>query len=239
MILTFIGKRLEELRKKKGLTQETIANHLGISRSAYIGYEQGKHDPRGSLLKKMANFFGITTSEFLGEENTNQNLKILTFPVTKDGNEHIVYVPEEAKAGYLEGYKEVHYVKELHSFSLPRHEHGTFRAFEIKGDSMPPINQGFIVIGQYAESIISGKRYILTTDEEGIVFKRVYLQGSQIILISDNPYYEPYTIELKQVKELWQFYSFIGFPEYEGPIHQQILTRLAQIDNKLTASSEK
>jgi hypothetical protein len=51
-------------------------------------------------------------------------------------------VPLKASAGYLNGYADPEYVAKLPKFYLPMFKQGTFRAFEIKGDSMLPIISG-------------------------------------------------------------------------------------------------
>ncbi len=238
MNLLLFGDKLKALRKAKGITQEEVANALNISRGAYIGYEKGQNEPRATVLINLANYFRIDINHFFGDEFiTLNNVNILTFPVSDSTKEIIIYVPQEAKAGYLEGFEKIDYVKDLRTFSLPKHEIGTFRAFEIKGDSMPPIKDGFIVIGKYIDKldeINSGKRYILVTSEDGIVFKRVHLHEKNLILSSDNHNYSPYALDFSDIKEIWQFYSFVGFPEYEGSFSEQITQRLDNIEDKIS-----
>lgn len=67
--MTFhIQLRME--RAKKGLTQERIAEKLNIKRSTYAKYETGENQPDYDMLKKMADFFGVSSDYLLGI-NTN------------------------------------------------------------------------------------------------------------------------------------------------------------------------
>lgn len=68
MILEF-NEKLQELRKKKGLTQEELASFLYVSRTAISKWESGRGVPNIESLKAISQFFGITIDELLsGEE---------------------------------------------------------------------------------------------------------------------------------------------------------------------------
>ena len=51
--------RLEEIRKKRGLSQEQLGDALGVSRQTIISIEKGKYNPSLELAFKMAEFFGL------------------------------------------------------------------------------------------------------------------------------------------------------------------------------------
>lgn len=56
-------KFIKDLRIKKGLSQAEIAQKIGLSRSSYIGFEQGKTELTLSAVSKLAEFFGVTLQE--------------------------------------------------------------------------------------------------------------------------------------------------------------------------------
>lgn len=58
-------KKLQELRKQKGLTQEELAKHLYVSRAAISKWEQGRGYPGIDSLKAIASFFSLTVDELL------------------------------------------------------------------------------------------------------------------------------------------------------------------------------
>ena len=61
--------KLQELRKKKQLTQEELAEALYVSRTAVSKWESGRGYPNIDSLKAIALFFGTTVDELLsGEE---------------------------------------------------------------------------------------------------------------------------------------------------------------------------
>lgn len=62
-------EKLQELRKQKNLTQEQLAQHLYVSRTAISKWELGRGYPSIDSLKEIATFFSITIDELLsGEE---------------------------------------------------------------------------------------------------------------------------------------------------------------------------
>ena len=61
-----LGKRLAELRNKKGLSQYELAERLGFSRGKLANYEQGSRQPDYDTLLKLSEYFGVSTDYLLG-----------------------------------------------------------------------------------------------------------------------------------------------------------------------------
>lgn len=59
-------KFIKELRLKKGLAQVEVAEKIGISRSSYISFEQGKIELNMSEASKLADIFGVSLEEMKG-----------------------------------------------------------------------------------------------------------------------------------------------------------------------------
>lgn len=61
--------RLEEMRKKKGIKQEELADALEVSRQTIGSLENGRYNPSILLAFKIAKFFGVTIEDiFIYEE---------------------------------------------------------------------------------------------------------------------------------------------------------------------------
>ena len=54
-----IGENLKFLRKNKKISQEELANSLGLTRSSYSGYENGVAEPNVQNLLKFSEFYGL------------------------------------------------------------------------------------------------------------------------------------------------------------------------------------
>lgn len=231
--MELISKNIKYLRGTRGWTQEQLASKLDIKRSLVGAYEESRADPRLTTLLKLASLFHTTVDVLISkdvEDSFNgENLEIskagnqvLAITIDEEGRENIEIVPQKAAAGYKNGYSDPEYIKELPRFKLPiLPENRTYRAFEIVGDSMLPIQPGSIVVGEYVEDIMdikNGKTYILVTRDDGIVYKRVfnYINDSgNLFLVSDNRQYSPYQIKADEVIEAWSAKAFISvdFPE--------------------------
>ena len=61
------GKRLQELREKKGLSKSEVAKLLGISRPSYVNYENGKNNP-SRTIDKLCTLFGVSADYILGTD---------------------------------------------------------------------------------------------------------------------------------------------------------------------------
>jgi transcriptional regulator with XRE-family HTH domain len=64
-ILLALGKRIRELRAKRGFSQEAFADHCGLHRTAMSLIERGKRVPNLRTLVTISSGFGITLSELL------------------------------------------------------------------------------------------------------------------------------------------------------------------------------
>ncbi len=63
-----IGNTLTDLRKRKGLSRQNLADELGISVHTYIKCENESVKPPYETLSKLADFYGVTTDYLLGRE---------------------------------------------------------------------------------------------------------------------------------------------------------------------------
>ncbi|WP_276351490.1 helix-turn-helix domain-containing protein [Cohnella caldifontis] len=61
-----IGERLRELRLSRNISQEEVARHIGITRSAYSHYEINNRQPVYETLIKLAAFFDVSIDYMLG-----------------------------------------------------------------------------------------------------------------------------------------------------------------------------
>ncbi|MBR4092608.1 MAG: helix-turn-helix transcriptional regulator [Oscillospiraceae bacterium] len=62
------NEKLQELRKKRGLTQEELAEYLYVSRTAISKWESGRGYPNISSLKDISKFFSVSIDDLLSGE---------------------------------------------------------------------------------------------------------------------------------------------------------------------------
>ncbi|WP_226390211.1 XRE family transcriptional regulator [Penaeicola halotolerans] len=246
--MSVLSEHIKSLRKQQGLTQEQLAAELGIKRSLLAAYEEGRAEPRLQNLLTISVFFGKSIDELLGRSSSTStpkgsvgnSPKVLAITVDRQERENIELVPQKASAGYLNGFSDPEYIENLPKFQLPMLQNGTFRAFEIKGDSMLPLRPGTIVIGRYvegAEQIKNSKTYILVTAQEGVVYKRVFnylKENGKLFLVSDNTTYQPYQVTGEEILEIWEAVAYISldFPDPQEKVEVD-LPKLKSLINQL------
>ena len=64
--------KLKELRKNMKITQKEVATQLGVSIQAYSSWETEKTEPSNEMLKKLADFFGVSIDELFTDESYSQ-----------------------------------------------------------------------------------------------------------------------------------------------------------------------
>ena len=62
-----LGEALKEHRVRCQMTQEFVAEHLGVSRQAVSKWENGSSDPSTSNLLALAKLYGVDAAELLRE----------------------------------------------------------------------------------------------------------------------------------------------------------------------------
>ena len=63
-----LGTRLAELRKEQGLTQQQLADSLGVSQQSVAAYEVGRLRIAVSILPRLARLLGVSIEALIGEE---------------------------------------------------------------------------------------------------------------------------------------------------------------------------
>lgn len=61
--MTNLGEKIKFLRKQKNISQETLADHLGISFQSISKWENGISLPDVTMIPAIASFFGVSTDE--------------------------------------------------------------------------------------------------------------------------------------------------------------------------------
>lgn len=266
MLANFISSNIKFLRKKANLSQDELSAQLGIKRTSLSGYEIGSTEPNIELLTKLSQFFKISIDQLinidlqsLSELEFNQlinrtsieiegkRIRILATTVDSENNENVEMVTVAAKAGYTNGYADPDYIKVLPTFHLPfLSKNRKYRMFPIMGDSMPPVEQGSWVTGEYLQNwnfINNGSPYIIITKNDGIVFKVVYNQiteNGHLLLCSTNPIYEPYLVHVNDVLEIWKFVHYICHTLPDANLgNDEISTALFQIQKDMADLKHK
>ncbi len=197
---------------------------------------------------------------FMSEDVSN-NMRMLTIVTNASGDEKILHVPVPAQAGYASEINNPTFIEELPAYTLPDYKYkvGTHRSFDVAGDSMEPtLFEGDKVICSYLEpnlwtnSIKDNYVYVVVTRGDVLV-KRVYNkinENKRFILVSDNDYYDPYPVDIVDVKEMWyvraKLSPFLPSPSnISTMVHDEVkelrstLTQQSRVIKNLNESMER
>ena len=86
--MSCVMNNVERIRSSHGLTQEQLADVLGVSRVTYISVTKGKRDLTTSELEKLSAYFNVPIAEFFDQPRNNEKFKQMYFYILryfKDG----------------------------------------------------------------------------------------------------------------------------------------------------------
>lgn len=192
---------LKSARKAKGLTQQQVADYVGISQNNYSYWERGVVKIDNLSLQKLSKLFDCTIDYLLGRTDnpkTHDN-----FPAVQLIKMNVI---GSVRAGYdgcadEEYTGEEEYIPMSEFRGLPAED---FFVLRIKGDSMyPMLIDGDKVLVQRMSSVDSGSIAVVLYNGDEATVKRVqYVQGGDYLtLIPINTAYPPKTIRGADLEE--------------------------------------
>lgn len=145
------------------------------------------------------------------------NGRVLTITVDRENNENTELVPVQAQAGYSLQHNEATYLQDLPRYLIPGFENGTYRAFEVSGDSMEPtLNHRDVVVCSYVDNwrlLVPGDVYVVVTDES-VMLKRIHERitdrAGEVMLHSDNSHRKPYPMDAADITQIWRVRGYIS-----------------------------
>lgn len=254
-----LSSNIRFLRKRKRLTQNVLAESLGIKRSNVNNYENGTAIPPVNIILALSDLFHISVDTLLRinlaslresqlytiEHGTDMfvkgnELRVLTTTVDSQNRENIELVSIKAKAGYTTGYFDPEFISGLPVFHLPfLSPEKKYRTFQISGDSMLPIPDKSWVTGEFVQDLSSIKDnglYVVLTLNEGVVFKKIVnelREKGTLRMISLNREYDPYDLPMAEIREVWKFVHFISSEVTENLEQESLHRQIEFIKNQL------
>ncbi|MDE7124423.1 MAG: XRE family transcriptional regulator, partial [Eubacterium sp.] len=127
---------LKALRNERHITQQQLADTLGLSRSTIGMYEKGEREPDFETSEAIADYFNVRLDDLVGRKNTNSLLSptistdTVTFPVIGEiaaGYDH--FAVEDWSGETVE----------IPTYYLKGRKQDDFFVLSVKGDSMYPL----------------------------------------------------------------------------------------------------
>ncbi|MAQ75639.1 MAG: transcriptional regulator [Aquimarina sp.] len=259
-----IDEKIKAVIDALELNNHSFAKKIGVTSTTIDSIITGRLQSDGSrkrtkpgydLLESIIKEFNVDPEYLFGKSNSifkNQNTEIQTYggipqviAVNQEGEENVVYVPIKARAGYLDGYGDTEFIEKLPSFNMPHLTNGTYRCFEVQGNSMVrTFFDGDLVFGKYVEElndIKDGRVYVIVSKNDGIVLKRVInriKERGKLILKSDNKdgNYPTFTINSEEIIEAW-YVTMYASKQMPEPV--DVYDRLHDLESKIVILEEE
>jgi phage repressor protein C with HTH and peptisase S24 domain len=200
------GKDLRKALKANDLTMETAADKMGISRGTLYNIIK-KDDLDEDIVQNVQDKLNIFLNEpavpYIQQRRENKN---------HDSPYLVPFVDIPAQAGYTKAYQQIDYIQTLKKYPiLPDVDPvgAVWRYFQIEGDSMEPeIMGGDVILASQViredwQNLRDKYTHVVVTDED-LWIKDVHkLNDDEWILLSQNEAYEPFKLNVADVRQVW------------------------------------
>ena len=220
-----IGKCIKNLRLQKGVTQEALANYLGVSYQAVSKWETEANIPDITLLPKLSMFFGVTIDDFfkISKNNHFERINNMLLNERRISDENFVYAQRFLEQVVLEDEKNVEALCLLSQIYNHRakSDHELAKKYAEQGLCYEPFKRALHVSLIEASNGITGDGYI--DNHRGIseFYSRFvekypkYFLGYKILmkqLLADGQFEEVEQLieEARKLEDNYVFYIYEG-----------------------------
>ncbi len=181
---------VQELADARGIPIYQMLTDLGFGKGTFSTWKKRGTIPSGSVLQKIADYFGVSVEYLLGKEDSAPTPPDYT---SLPG----IFVPKMKKVpllGKTACGEPIYSPNYDDGFALLPEEFAADFALEAKGDSMTGahINDGDIVYFVAQDMVDNGQIAAVAIGEE-VTLKKVYYyrESNKLVLQPENPNYEP------------------------------------------------
>lgn len=168
-----LGKKIRRYRDGLGLTQAELASKLGLTYSSVSQWESGRAVPRTPVIRQLADLFGTTVSELMGEEADASAIKGTSRMVPLLGYAHMGDFEDE---GELCDEVEVPAsIADAHPHGFMIHAHGGCMDNRFPHDAL-------LLVDPDMEPV-NGQPVLAETEDHGAVV-RLYTRGTSTVMLT-------------------------------------------------------
>lgn len=193
--------RLKFYREKKGLSQQELAEAVGVSRSAVTKYEAGERFPDEAVLLKIASVLGCSLDSLMGRDFDSApggTYKKSDFLPARD----LVPVPVLGVIRAGEPVLAQENVIDVKFLPADEVRGGDYFYLKVKGDSMVGVRiyDGDLVLVRQQDTCDDGEIAVVMVNGEEATIKRFYRADGSVILKPENPAYRPIVVRGEDVR---------------------------------------
>lgn len=182
-----IGKRLKEFYVQKGLKRKAFSESVGWEYDTIRSYEEGRAEPGSDFYKKLLEVYPDADVIFMMTG---------THPFTKIKWREIPILHDVKAGDPVMGFSDMDTIGTM--FTMNTSDKEVF-ALRVQGNSMEPeISEGDLVVCAPLKPFVSGKIYVVVTDDSEATVKQVWRKEGGYELVARNPEFP--TIHLSDQK---------------------------------------
>lgn len=196
------SNRVKELRLAKSLSQEQLAEKIGLTKQAISQYERGERSPSMEVLEALCDFFNVSSDFLLGFDSVTLRF-VGKNEIDKLESKSSVRIPVLGRVAAGVPIDAIEDVLDWEEIPEAMAATGEFFGLKIKGDSMQPrIAEGDVVIVRSQPDAESGDVVIVQVNGDHATCKRIIKHNTGISLVSFNPVYPPIVYTNEEIKSL-------------------------------------
>ena len=196
------SNRVRELRLAKSLSQEQLAEKIGLTKQAISQYERGERSPSMEVLEALCDFFNVSSDFLLGFDSVTLRF-VGKNEIDKLESKSSVRIPVLGRVAAGVPIDAIEDVLDWEEIPEAMAATGEFFGLKIKGDSMQPrIADGDVVIVRSQPDAESGDVVIVQVNGDHATCKRIIKHNTGISLVSFNPVYPPIVYTNEEIKSL-------------------------------------
>jgi repressor LexA len=184
---------IKHLRAKKNISQKELADKLNVSRSTISMWETGASQPDNENILKMAEIFNVSVDVIFGREAYPDR------PESTGGK----WIPVLGTIAAGVPIAAIEDIIDWEEITLEMANTGEHFALKIKGSSMEPlISESDVVIVKQQPDVDSGDVAVVIINGEDATIKKIKKMPEGVMLIPNNPAFEPRYYSNKEVEAL-------------------------------------
>ncbi len=189
------------LRIERGITQEQLAALLKVSRSTIGMYETGSREPDFETLEAIADIFNVDMDYLMGRSTVERKNPVATSPIPA-GFQPLPKMRKVPRVGRIACGEPILAEENIEDYdATPEEWHADFTLL-CRGDSMEPkIKDGDVVAIRTQPQVENGEIAAVRIGDEATL-KRVYCNGSTIILQAENPTFPPLVYSGQEAEDI-------------------------------------
>ena len=189
------------LRIERGITQEQLAALLKVSRSTIGMYETGSREPDFETLEAIADIFNVDLDYLMGRSTVERKNPVATSPIPA-GFQPLPKMRKIPRVGRIACGEPILAEENIEDYdATPEEWHADFTLL-CRGESMEPkIKDGDVVAIRTQPQVENGEIAAVRIGDEATL-KRVYCNGSTVILQAENPTFPPLVYSGQEAEDI-------------------------------------